>query len=626
MERYPNISEHGLIGDLQTCALVTSDGTVDFFCCPRFDSPSVFASLLDADKGGYFSIKPASDGYVTKQLYFPNTAMLITRFMTKDGVGEVLDFMPVVEGEPTDRHRLIRHLRVARGTMKFMLEIQPRFDYGRTGHKVEVSENGAVFRADNGMQLTLHTAGRETSGGRAVVEQAGDGLRATFEMREGDSGRGLVLESMGGDPRAMTAAELDAMAEDTAVYWKDWLGRSTYQGRWREMVSRSAMTLKLLTYEPTGAPVAAATFGLPEQAGGERNWDYRFTWIRDGSLSMHALAGLGYLAEAGRFNLWLRDRVAEQAGDASGPLKIMYRVDGTSDLIEESLEHFEGWRGSRPVRIGNGAADQLQLDIYGEAMDALYNAAEQGLPIAHRGWQDLSRIIDWVADNWDQPDEGVWETRGGRQDFTYGRFQCWVALDRAIRLAERYGRPANVGKWVTERDRLYDQIMERGYNSKVGAFTQHYGTEVVDSSLLMMPLEGMVTPQDPMWLSTLKVIDKQLVSDSLVYRYNPGASPDGLHGDEGTFSLCTFLYVDALARSGRLDEAVLTFEKMQTYGNHLGLFSEEIGPTGEQLGNFPQAFTHLSLINAAITLNRELDRRAAHPERLAALEQIAATV
>ncbi len=267
MDRYPNISEHGLIGDLQTCALVTSDGTVDFFCCPRFDSPSVFASLLDADKGGYFSIKPASDGYVTKQLYLPNTAMLITRFMTPDGVGEVLDFMPVIEGEPTDRHRLVRHLRVARGTMKFVLEIQPRFDYGRTGHRVEMSGNGAVFRAHNGMQLTLHTAGRDPSNGRATVEQAGDGLRATFEMREGDSGRGVVLESMGGDARAMTAAELDQMAEDTTAYWKDWLDRSTYQGRWREMVSRSAMTLKLLTYEPTGAPVAAATFGLPEQVG-----------------------------------------------------------------------------------------------------------------------------------------------------------------------------------------------------------------------------------------------------------------------------------------------------------------------------------------------------------------------
>jgi pentatricopeptide repeat protein len=547
--------------------------------------------------------------------------------MTKDGVGEVLDFMPVIEGAPTDRHRLVRHLRVARGTMRFELEIQPRFNYGRSGHKIELSKDGAVFRADDGTHLTLHTAGRdEKSPGIAVVEQVGNGLRATFEMREGDSGRGVVLESMGGSPKAMPAAELDQMAEDTSAYWKEWLGRSSYQGRWREMVNRSAMTLKLLTYEPTGAPVAAATFGLPEQAGGERNWDYRFTWIRDASLTMHALAGLGYLVEAGRFSMWLRDRVAEQAGDASGPLKIMYRVDGTSDLVEENLDHFEGWRASRPVRIGNGAADQLQLDIYGEAMDALYSASEHGLPVAHRGWQELSKIIDWVAGNWDQPDEGVWETRGGRQDFTYGRFQCWVALDRAIRMAERTGRPANVVKWAAERDRLYNQIMERGFNPKAGAFTQHYGTEVLDSSLLLMPLEGFVTPQDPMWLSTLRAIDKQLVSDSLVYRYNPAASPDGLHGDEGTFSLCTFLYVDALARAGRLEEAVLTFEKMQTYGNHLGLFSEEIGPTGEQLGNFPQAFTHLSLINAAITLNSELDRRAAHPGQTAAMQRLVASL
>jgi pentatricopeptide repeat protein len=624
VDRYPNISEHGLIGDLQTCALVTSDGTVDFFCCPRFDSPSIFASLLDADGGGYFSIKPASEGYVTRQLYLPNTAMLITRFMTPDGVGEVLDFMPVIEGEPTDRHRLVRHLRVARGTMRFELEIQPRFNYGRSGHSVEPSGGGAVFRADDGTHLTLHTAGREAGGAVAAVEQVGSGLRATFEMREGDSGRGLVLESMGGEPRAMTAAELNQLADDTAAYWKGWLGRSAYMGRWREMVNRSAMTLKLLTYEPTGAPVAAATFGLPEQAGGERNWDYRFTWVRDGSLTMHALANLGYLEEAGRFGRWLRDRVAEHVGQASGPLKIMYRVDGSSDLVEENLDHFEGWRGSRPVRIGNGAADQLQLDIYGEAMDALYTGTEYGLPIAHQGWQSLTKIIDWVSDNWDQPDEGVWETRGGRQDFTYGRFQCWVALDRAIRMAERTGRPANVAKWVVERDRLYNQIMQRGWNEKAGAFTQHYGTDVMDSSLLLMPIEGFLEPLDPMWLSTLRAIDRELVSDSLVYRYNPAASPDGLHGDEGTFSLCTFLYVDALARAGQLDEAVLTFEKMQTYGNHLGLYSEEIGPTGEQLGNFPQAFTHLSLINAAITLNRELDRRAAHAEQVAALSHILA--
>ena len=625
MERYPNISDHGIIGDLQTAALVTTDGTIDFFCCPRFDSPSIFASLLDAGKGGYFSIKPAADGYVTRQLYLPNTAMLITRFMTSDGVGEVLDFMPVIEGKPTDRHRLVRLLKVARGVMRFEMEIQPRFDYGRASHTMELNEAGAVFRTEGGMHLTVHTAGRRrnVAEGGAEVERAGDGLRATFTLREGESGRGLVLESMGGEPRSLSPEEIDQLADDTAAYWKNWLGRAAYLGRWRETVSRSAITLKLLTYEPTGAPVAAATFGLPEQAGGERNWDYRFTWIRDGSLTMHALTNLGYLEEAARFATWIRDRVTEQAGEASGPLKIMYRVDGSSGLIEENLDHFEGWRGSKPVRIGNGAADQLQLDIYGEAMDALYAGTEYGMPIALQGWQSLTEIIDWVADHWDQPDEGIWETRGGRQDFTYGRFQCWVALDRAIRVAQRTGRPANIAKWVTERDRLYNQIKDRGWDEKTGAFTQRYGSDVVDSSLLFMPLEGFISPQDPMWLSTMRVIDEQLVSDSLVYRYNPAASPDGLHGDEGTFSLCTFLYVDALARAGKLDEAVLIFEKMQTYGNHLGLFSEEIGPTGEQLGNFPQAFTHLSLINAAITLNRELDRRGTHGDRIAALAHMA---
>jgi pentatricopeptide repeat protein len=612
MERYPDISDHGLIGDLQTTALVTSDGKVDFFCCPRFDSPSVFASLLDGDKGGYFQIRPAAETYVAKQLYLPNTAMLITRFMTPDGVGEVLDFMPVIEGAPTDRHRLVRYLRVARGTMQFNVEIQPRFDYGRAKHTVEVGEDGAVFRTSDGMELTLHTAGRDIApADRPTVERAGDGLRATIAMREGESGRGVVLESMGGQPRSMPAAELRQLADDTSAFWKGWLNRSSYTGRWREMVTRSAMTLKLLTYEPTGAPVAAATFGLPEQAGGERNWDYRFTWIRDGSLTMHALAGLGYLEEAAKFGAWMRDRaIADTSANGTSPMKIMYRVDGSSDLAEETLDHFEGWRGSRPVRIGNGAADQLQLDIYGEAMDAIMTADSLGFQVAHQGWRALAKIIDWLADNWDQPDEGVWETRGGRKDFTYGRFQSWVALDRAIRLAERHGRPANVANWAVERDRIYNQIMARGWNSKVNAFTQHYATDVLDSSLLLMPIEGFVSPTDPMWLSTLNAMDGELVSDSLVYRYNPSASPDGLHGEEGTFSLCTFLYVDALARAGRLDEAILTFEKMQTYGNHLGLFSEEIDATGGQLGNFPQAFTHLSLINAAITLNRELDRRA----------------
>src|SRR6516164_5636351 len=608
MARYPNISDHGLIGDLQTAALVATDGTLDWFCCPRFDSPSVFASLLDANRGGFFKIAPDRDDYVSKQLYLPDTAILVTRFMTPDGVGEVHDFMPVTGTAVTDRHRLVRNIRVVRGVMRFAIEIQPRFDYARKAHKLEMTEHGGVFASD-GLELTLHgivPEGTSVKDVEITPEHAGDGLRWTRTLREGESG-GVVIESMGGTPRRVTPEEAQQLQDDTARFWRGWLGRSSYHGRWREMVNRSAMTLKLLTYAPTGAPVAAPTTGLPEQVGGERNWDYRYTWIRDGSFSIYALLSLGYVEEASAFGVWLRDRAAEQAGNASGPLKIMYRVDGTSDLVEESLEHWEGWRGSRPVRIGNGAADQLQLDIYGEAADAIFLADARGVESSVQGWKAVAELVDWLCEHWDQPDEGIWETRGGRKNFTYGRFQTWVALDRAIRIANHRGKPADLTKWTATRDQVYAQIMDRGWNPKVGAFTQHYDTEVLDSSLLLMPLQGFISPRDPMWLSTLAAMDRELVSDSLVYRYNPSASPDGLAGDEGTFSLCTFWYVDALARAGRLDDARLVFEKMHTYANHLGLFSEEIGATGEQLGNFPQAFSHLSLISAAINLDHQLD-------------------
>jgi GH15 family glucan-1,4-alpha-glucosidase len=611
MDRYPNISDHGLIGDLQTAALVATDGTVDWFCCPRFDSPSVFASLLDADKGGYFRIAPDHDGCVTRQLYFPDTAILITRFMTPDGVGEVTDFMPIAGDKPTDRHRLVRLMRVVRGSMRFVMDVKPRFDYGRMPHKLEISDEGAVFHAD-GLQLTLHSVGPRGASADELgvtVERNGEDLRLLRTLREGES-TGVVLETMGGKPRRIPTGELDRLARDTSRFWRDWVGHSTYTGRWREVVARSAMTLKLMTYAPSGALVAAPTTGLPEQTGGERNWDYRYTWIRDASFSVYALLGLGYQEEAAAFGVWVRDRVLEQRSEHGRPLKIMYRVDGSSDLVEESLDHFEGWRGSRPVRIGNGAADQLQLDIYGEAMDAFFHADSQGLQAGNIGWGAITDMIEWVCEHWDQPDEGIWETRGGQQDFTYGRFQCWVALDRAIRLAQERGRPADIVRWRDERNRIYEQIYKRGWNPKRKAFVQHYRTEVLDSSLLLMPLMGFVAPQDPQWLQTLDAMDTELVSDSLVYRYNPSASPDGLAGGEGTFSLCTFWYVDALARAGRLDEAQLVFEKMHTYANHLGLYSEEIGLTGEQLGNFPQAFSHLSLINAAINLDYQLDHGA----------------
>ena len=614
MGRYPKISDHGLIGDLQSAALVSTDGTVDWFCCPRFDSPSVFASLLDADHGGYFRIAPDRDDYASRQLYFPDTAILITRFMTPDGVGEVHDFMPVASGGATDKHQLVRLLKVVRGTMRFRIDIQPAFDYARKPHKLNLSEDGAVFEADD-MELTLHrVVPSEVSGHDPgiTVERHGDRLRETRTLRAGQSG-GFVLESMGGLPRRITPGELHKMAQQAAGFWRGWLDRSTYRGRWRDMVARSAMTLKLLTYAPTGAVVAAPTAGLPEQEGGERNWDYRYTWIRDASFSIHALLGLGYVDEARAFGTWLRNRSADDARDSDHPLKVMYRVDGSPDLPEETLKHFEGWRGSRPVRIGNGAADQLQLDIYGELLDSAYLGDLAGMQVYYQGWRQVSKMVDWLCDHWDQPDEGVWETRGGRKDFTYGRFQSWVAFDRAIRIAQHGGRPANVARWAAQRDAVYQQIMERGWNGKVGAFTQYYGTDVLDSALLKMPLEGFIAPDDPMWLSTLEAMDRELVSDSLVYRYNPSASPDGLAGDEGTFSLCTFWYVDALACAGRLDDARLTFEKMHTYANHLGLYSEEISSTGEQLGNFPQAFSHLALISAALNLDYRLDHGSGAP-------------
>ena len=620
MDRYPNISDHGLIGDLHTAALVSTDGTIDWFCSPRFDSPSIFASLLDADKGGFFSVRPETDNYVSKQLYQPNTAILITRFLTPDGVGEVIDFMPVVQGRATDRHVLVRLMRVVRGTMRFVADFQPRFDYGRKTHEVHVDpeRSRAVFTSD-GLTVTLHRAIEPGQPSELLgeLEVVGDGIRVRRTLNAGERA-GVVMVTAPGEAREVPVDELRQSYDDTVKYWRDWLGRSTYHGRWREMVSRSAMTLKLMTYEPTGALVAAPTAGLPEQVGGERNWDYRYTWIRDASFSVYSLLGLGYVDEAAAFAGWLKDRVREQQGNGSGPLRIMYRIDGSPDLREETLDHLEGYRGSYPVRIGNDASGQLQLDIYGEAMDAIHLADMRGLQVDHDWWVHLTGMIDWLCDNWRQPEEGIWETRGGRQEFTYGRFMSWVAFDRAVRLAQQHGRPAALDRWIHERDNVYSDVMTRGFHPTRRAFVQHYNTDVLDASLLLMPLLGFVAPRDPMWLSTLDAMDKELVSDSLVYRYNPEASPDGLRGSEGTFSLCSFFYVDALARSGRLEEAEMTFEKMMTYGNHLGLFSEEIGLTGEQLGNFPQAFSHLALINAAVNLDYQLDHGASVVEGVTA--------
>ncbi|MEW2416921.1 glycoside hydrolase family 15 protein [Streptomyces sp. NPDC046866] len=613
MDEYPLIEDHGLIGDLQTAALVTTDGSVDWFCCPRFDSPSVFGALLDRGKGGHCTVRPAHTTYATKQLYLPDTAILVTRFMTEAGAGEVVDFMPLTGPTATDRHRMVRMVRCVRGSMTFDVDIAPRFDYGRKPHELHVTENGAVFVSE-GSALTVHTV-REQDDERLVHSLTGDyDLHLTLSLHAGEQ-RGLMLESAAdGPPRQVRLAEYEELFHDTIRYWRSWLGQSRYTGRWREAVERSAVTLKLMTYAPTGAVVAAPTAGLPEQLGGERNWDYRFTWIRDASFSVYALLGMGFTEEARAFIGWIDDRIKERAGGEgeSGPLNIMYAVDGSSDLKEESLEHWEGYERSAPVRIGNGAATQIQMDIYGEAMDSISFAHGHGIHLGYHGWTGLLRVLDWLADHWDQAGEGLWETRGGRQDFTYGRVMSWVAFDRALRLAQDTGRPSAAQRWSSTRDEIYEQVMAKGWNEGRGAFVQHYGSDVLDSSLLRMPTVGFISPEDPMWASTLDAVENELVTDSLVYRYNPEASPDGLRGSEGTFSLCTFMYVDALARAGRVDQARLVLEKMLGYANHLGLYSEEIDLTGRQLGNFPQAFTHLALIDAAITLDAALNRARAH--------------
>ncbi len=604
---YLPIAEHGLVGDLHTVALVGTNGTIDWYCCPSFDSPSVFGAILDKDRGGFYSLRPTGDDWTSKQLYFPDTNVLITRFYTPGGIGEVQDFMPIEAQTGMHRHRLLRRVVVVRGAMEFALEVQPRFDYARDEHEIELHPHGVLFRAPS-LSLALEGAIARTMGGAGrTLERDGQGVRATFSVEAGQS-QSFILERVAADHicRPYSEAETATAFEATVQYWRRWLDQSRYRGRWREMVHRSALTLKLLTYAPTGALVAAPTTSLPEQLGGGRNWDYRYTWIRDAAFSLYGLLRLGFTEEAAAFMSWLTDRTREWKIGPSGPLQIMYGIDGRSELPEEEHPFWSGYRDSAPVRIGNAAADQRQLDIYGELIDSVYLYNKYGAPIFHETWGSLRRIVDWLCENWDQADEGIWETRGGQKEFTYSRLMSWVAIERAIRMNRARGLPGDIVRWLAERDRIYNQIIQKGWSAERGAFVQHYGSDVLDASILLMPLVLFIAPQDPMWLSTLDTISDELVSDSLVYRYNVDASPDGLQGDEGTFSMCSFWYVEALTRAGRVDEARLAFEKMLTYANHVGLFSEEIGPTGELLGNFPQAFTHLALISSAFNLDRAL--------------------
>ncbi|MBA4864664.1 glycoside hydrolase family 15 protein [Streptomyces sp. PSKA54] len=599
--RYLPVADHGLIGDLRSAALVGTNGTIDWYCCTRFDAPSVFASILDADRGGSFELAadlPAR----TKQFYFPDTNVLITRFFAEDGVGEIQDFMPVVDdSREADRHRLIRRVVCVRGSLPFRARVAPRFDYGTQPHTVQALGGQAIFESP-----TLTLALTST----VPLEITGPDVWSLFKLHEGESAV-FALDRVGEDvaPRFCPLTEAEHQFNATVGYWRRWVSRSRYRGRWREMVHRSALTLKLLTYAPTGAIIAAPTTSLPEQIGGERNWDYRFVWIRDAAFCVYAMLRLGFTDEAEAFMGYLSEHVRDDPSVAigpTGPLQIMYGIDGRHELPERELSHLEGYRGSAPVRIGNDAVNQLQLDIYGALIDSLYLYDKWGRPISSAHWDRICELVEWVCEHWDQPDEGVWETRGGRKAFLYSRLMCWVAIERAMRLAQHRGLPADQVRWGQARDAIYRRIMSRGWSEKRHAFVQYEGGDVLDASVLMMPLAKFISPIDPKWLATLDALGEDLVSDSLVYRYDPQASPDGLRGEEGTFSICSFWYVEALTRAGRLDEARLAFEKMLTYANHLGLYAEEIGHTGEQRGNFPQAFTHLSLISAAFNLDRAL--------------------
>nr|WP_079022883.1 glycoside hydrolase family 15 protein [Streptomyces odonnellii] len=612
---YLPIAEHGLIGDLRTAALVGTDGCIDWFCAPRFDSPSVFASLLDTERGGFWDISPMCDGATRNQFYFPDTNILITRILTGDGIVEVQDFMPVVrERDPKHRQRLVRRVVNVRGRMRLAVRIAPRLNYGRDPHRLERMPDGVRFVGES---LTLWL--------RSSVPLAFDGMdaHAEFELFAGETAL-FDLETAGGadgsvaepDPCAVDAVAAEALFESTVAFWRRWLSQSTYTGRWRETVHRSALTLKLLTHEPTGAIIAAPTMGLPEQVGGARNWDYRYVWIRDAAFSLYALLRLGFTQEAQGFMDWLTDRLRSAEPDgAEGPLRVVYSIDGHAHLPEEELGHLDGYRGSRPVRTGNNASGQRQLDIYGELIDSIYLFNKYGMGISHESWTDLCDILEWLMDHWDITDESIWETRAGQQHHTYSRLMCWVAVERMIRMARQRGLPGNLVHWTAVRDSIYRQIMARGWNSRERAFVQRLAGEdgrepdnILDASLLLMPMVKFVSPIDPRFLSTISAIGERLVADSLVFRYDPQQSPDGLIGTEGTFSICSFWWVEALARAGEVEQARLALEKMFTYANHVGLYAEQIGLTGEHLGNFPQAFTHLALISSAINLDRAMGR------------------
>jgi len=591
------IENHGVIGNMRSIALVAVNGSIDFLCYPNFDSPTVFAGLLDDKKGGCFHIEPQFKKRRVRQLYLPDTNILLTRFLAEDGVAELTDYMPIGT-EKEQPNEIIRTVTVIRGEVDFKMLCQPRFEYATCGHSVTIEDHYAVFTPASGPcpPLALYST-------VPLQKQSAD-ITAEFKLRAGERTTFVFGEVPAPGKRPETEF-IEQRFHETARFWKAWIAKSKYKGRWREMVNRSALMLKLLISREHGSLIAAPTFSLPEQIGGVRNWDYRFTWLRDATFTLYALIRLGFVDETEAFINWLKGRLGDDA--QRGPLQVVYGIDGRRTLDEKTLDHLQGYEHSKPVRIGNAAYHQLQLDIYGEMMDAIYLANKYGDSISYEGWQEVLRILEWLGKNWQRPDRGIWEIRGEPREFLHSRLMCWVAFDRALRLAQKRSLSAPFESWLGTRDAIREEIFTQFWDEDLQSFVQSKGSKDLDASVLLMPLMRFISPVDPMWRSTMEAIQSRLVEDTLVFRYEAERTHvDGIPGGEGSFTACSFWYIECLARGGDLEKAQLLFEKLLGYANHLGLYSEEIGHSGQHLGNFPQAFTHLALISAATYLDRVL--------------------
>ncbi|AKA23534.1 glycoside hydrolase family 15 protein [Pseudomonas chlororaphis] len=592
-ERQASIDAHGIIGDLRTAALVNDKGSVDFFCWPEFDSPSLFCSLLDTPDAGIFQLAPDLPDARREQIYLPDSNVLQTRWLSARAVVEITDLLAIGDSDD-DLPLLIRRVRVVSGRATLRLRCAVRHDYARATTRARLDGATVCFEAERQPSLRLV--------GSQALRIERDAAVAEFELEQEQSAEFRLGDL--DDPRLPADGEL--YLARTLKFWRDWIGQSNYRGRWREMVNRSALALKLLTSRKHGAILAAATFGLPETPGGERNWDYRYTWIRDASFTVYAFMRLGFVEEANAYMRWLRGRVSDCC-DQPTKLNILYAIDGRQELPETLLAHFSGHGGATPVRIGNQAFEQVQLDIFGELLDAVYLVNKYGEAISHEGWQHAVDVVDQVCASWDGKDVGIWEMRGEEHHFLHSRLMCWVALDRAIRLASKRSLPAPFARWDQTRQAIHDDIWSNFWDEERGHFVQYKGGTALDGSMLLMPLVRFVGARDPRWLATLEAIEKTLVRDGMVYRYrNEDSGIDGLAGTEGAFVACSFWYVECLARAGQLDKAHLEFEQLLRYANPLGLYAEEFDSHARHLGNTPQALSHLALISAACFLDRRL--------------------